>query len=290
MTIFQKTAIFFLHFCLVVLFFVCSSFSPLGSGINKSPSFAPLEDFGSVPCLNKKVSIIAYIVKDSLGVPPPPPDPANIEQQILDAIDSANKDFSPICLSFKVCEFVYIDNYQYDLMDTLPNADTVDDVKSVIELYYKPNVINMYFVSNYVPSDPDECGQSYMPPSAQNPDTLDFIAIGKQCFPAPAKAISHALGHFFGLYHTFANPGSELADGSNCAIAGDSLCDTPADPKGTADGSCNYTGPFLDPNGVFYFPPIDNIMSYYKDCRCRFTREQYLRMAQQYLASRTYLW
>lgn len=284
MTIFQKPLLFFLHFSFILLFFAFSLPSPGIPGIASDEPLlmvAPVEDFGSVPCLNKKLSIIAYLVKDSLG------ETTITEQEVRDAIDSANKDFAPICLSFTVCNFVYVDNYQYDIYHVMPNADNLDDETEMLDLYYKPRVINMYFVTD-VPSDP-QCGHAYMPPTPWNPDTVDLVVIKKPCLPT--KAISHELGHFFGLYHTFENTGSELVNGSNCTVAGDSLCDTPADPKGAVDGGCNFTGPiFKDNNGDWYFPPVDNIMSYYDDCPCRFSREQYFRMAQQYLTYRSYLW
>lgn len=238
------------------------------------PDYSRSQNFGSIPCLNKKLSIIAYIVRDSLG------DPGITQQQVFEAIDSANKDFAPICLSFIVCDFVYVDNFQYDNYHIAPNPDTLDDEKEMLTLYYRPAIINMYFVKDITTSP--ECGHAYMPGSP-----WDLVVIKKECLPT--KTISHELGHFFGLYHTFENPG-ELVDGSNCTSSGDQLCDTPADPKGTVDASCKFTGPvFKDANGDWYFPPVDNIMSYYDNCPCRFTREQYLRMVEQYLLFRSYL-
>lgn len=281
MTIFNKQILIFLYFSFFVL---CFSNTILGQPgfcgtvttpqqvafeLSQMAQQQTLKAFTSVPCLNKKLSIIAYIVKDSLG------QPGITEQDILDAIDTTNKDFAPICLSFEICEFIYVDNFQYD------NYDMPKDEEEMLTLFYKPNIINMYFVTD-VPSDP-QCGHAYMPTGP------DLVVIKKSCIPG--LVISHELGHFFGLYHTFENSfGNEFANESNCQVAGDLLCDTEADPEGTVDGACNYTGPYLDSNNEYYLPPVDNIMSYYGSCRCRFTPEQYIRIANQYLTLRSYLW
>ena len=60
-------------------------------------------------CLKKEISIYAYIVKDSTGKPNLTP------AQINAGIDTVNRYFAPICLTFKVCKFIYIDNWKYDL-------------------------------------------------------------------------------------------------------------------------------------------------------------------------------
>jgi len=77
--------------------------------------------------------------------------------------------------------------------------------------------------------------------------------------------LAHELGHFFGLLHTHETfRGRELADGSNCKIAGDLICDTPADPNlGAVDlDGCTYTANFVDFKGNQYRPDPTNIMSY----------------------------
>ena len=75
---------------------------------------------------------------------------------------------------------------------------------------------------------------------------------------------SHELGHCLNLLHTFETAyGAEAINGSNCATAGDLVCDTPADQNmGTANG---------------YNPDLTNIMSYYS-FRNHFTDGQAFRM------------
>ncbi len=100
---------------------------------------------------------------------------------------------------------------------------------------------------------------------------------------APDNTISHEMGHYFDLYHTFNcyhachGPGcydpdcnyAELVTrgpGANCASAGDFFCDTPADPRESASMTCNYSGDEEDANGDPYDPDESNLMSYFWNC------------------------
>jgi len=87
------------------------------------------------------------------------------------------------------------------------------------------------------------------------------------------KVVVHEFGHFFGLYHTFERDqfGKELISGTNCASAGDMICDTPSDPGPVYEVYVNYSKcemvgyKDLDEK-VNYKPLINNYMSYYKPC------------------------
>jgi hypothetical protein len=117
------------------------------------------------------------------------------------------------------------------------------------------------------------------------------VWIGKNC--ADVGTIAHELGHYFSLDHPFANPGTELVNESNCATAGDQVCDTPADPyvygqaiSNYIDANCLFTYTGKDANGSYYDPDVSNIMSYYSPCIClKFTHDQYEKMAQYYLSN-----
>lgn len=103
--------------------------------------------------------------------------------------------------------------------------------------------------------------------------------------------VSHELGHNLGLFHTFFAPDEaseimELPDSSNCAIAGDYICDTPADHLSLLDSVSSETCIFSPP-GMWHAqiidpplnPDISNLMSYYPyECRNKFTDEQGLAM------------
>jgi hypothetical protein len=103
----------------------------------------------------------------------------------------------------------------------------------------------------------------------------------------------HEMGHLFGLPHTFETAaGNELVRRSNCQNAGDGFCDTEADPYGSgevAGAPCDFQPGPKDANGNYYTPPLDNFMTYFKPCRCRFTQEQYNFMALTFILSGTQL-
>ncbi|MBK8498687.1 MAG: hypothetical protein IPL52_07685 [Flavobacteriales bacterium] len=95
-----------------------------------------------------------------------------------------------------------------------------------------------------------------------------------------AQIAAHEVGHLLGLFHTHDTIlGTELVDGSNCATAGDFICDTPADPNlGLAGmveyGTCNYIGTVTDANGQAYAPMVHNVMSYSPCVNTLFTQGQ----------------
>jgi hypothetical protein len=133
---------------------------------------------------------------------------------------------------------------------------------------------------------------------------------------ATSGTLSHELGHFFSLMHTFngwdgeawsaaqhGNPVSsqnspngvlnELADGSNCDDAGDFLCDTPADYNlGFGWNGCTpYTGGCMDFNGNLLNPDEPNFMGYFIGCtNYHFSNDQIDIMLEDYNSPfRTYL-
>ena len=103
------------------------------------------------------------------------------------------------------------------------------------------------------------------------------------------------MGHYFDLLHTFEGNGSELVNGDNCEVAGDGICDTPADPFVPNDemadymSGCTFINGKVDINGEFYRPDVGNIMSYYP-CSCGFTTGQYIRMAETCVAASGSMW
>lgn len=236
------------------------------------------QDREKLPCVDKEFSIVAHIFRDTLGQ-------LNItEAQIIDRIAEANVHFAPICISFKVCEFRYHDNFQYD------NNVRGEEWEEMQTLYHVRNRINIYYVADIeVPQF--ACGYAGLGDIA----TLDKSGIVIQklvgCCDAGSKTHPHELGHYFGLEHTFeTNNGQELVDGSNCTTAGDGICDTPADPYIIGSSmsiwldNCRFIYEGQDANGEYYDPNVGNIMSYYpNDCGCSFTHEQLHYMANYYL-------
>lgn len=229
----------------------------------------------TLPCLNKKFTIVAHIFRDSIG------GYGITEQAITSSIEAANQFFAPICVSFEVCSFIYHDNSQHDVID-VPGKSA-----EALKLYHQDYRINFYYVSFI----PDFCGFA----SGGNSDAFNSgIFIKKDC--AGARTVAHELGHYFSLLHTFEGNGTELVNGGNCQVEGDQICDTPADPyialapMDEYVENCRFIYEGTDANGEYYNPDLGNIMSYYTCGSCGFTWQQLKRMADAYLNGSVKLW
>lgn len=142
----------------------------------------------------------------------------------------------------------------------------------------EPNAINIYWV-------PDESGFPYCGISAFTFSTVQAIVMNNLCggIGPSNSTLVHEIGHYFNLFHTHETAfGQECPSGSNCDIAGDLHCDTPADPdlyqQVSAPPDCAYTGSDAPPaecDATPYSPQTENLMSYsYKSCRDFYSQEQ----------------
>lgn len=239
-------------------------------------------------CLDKKFSIVFYIVLDSLY------DVGAATQGTLDAmVNALNEKYKPICVSFANCSTVLIPNYPFNKWKQAITGPVVTDN------WYTEKTINIYIADEVIPSGGEPFGYAFgpsrlpFPPSV--PTRSDVIVLGKGFLTfANCFALMHHMGHFFGLPHTYdeispntatVTPQSpvdsfEFADGSNCADHGDGFCDTEADPA--VDLSIR------DGKGQYYIQPKDNYMSLYSTA-CRYTQQQYNYMAWIIYTRRLYL-
>lgn len=212
-----------------------------------------------------------------------PLSPAAFIPKIQRRIDSLNKHFAPICVSFEVCDYQYIPNYWYLDLSTAPGYKkkfeemrTLYNVKDRINLYYVQTIGSQY--TYYIV---DSIG-------AVNSGGLvldDYTSV---------KNILQAMGTYFGLTTTYNIPG-ELVNGSNSSVTGDLITDTPADPydgsqSQVTDAACKFIYMQKDANNQYYSPFVGNAMSHYLDnCLCNapyaFTHEQYKKMAKTYLSN-----
>lgn len=207
------------------------------------------------------------------------------EAQLNYQMGLVNMAFAPIGVSFKICEFRYIYNFRYDSL----NMEVYEN-QEMYTKYLLENRINMFFLTEITGLSIGVCG------FAENTVISSFnSAMVIKC--PTAQVIAHELGHYFGLPHTFAAgvTTDELADGSNCASAGDGFCDTPADPYVAGEDLNDYINNdclFInsskkDSKGHYYDPDVSNVMSYYPEkCIClKFTWQQYESMANHYLTN-----
>lgn len=256
-----------------------SAFTLAGQLFGQSYTF----QHSSLPCLNKKFTIVAHIFRDSTsgtyGVS---------EQAIQESVESMNMPFSPICVSFEVCQFIYHDNFEHD---------SIDRELEMAEIAAKHNVdyrINVYYVK-YL--GPPQIGFDISGLATLN--GIKSATGGSYIFleKTGLSSITHEMGHYFNLLHTFEGSGTELVNGSNCETEGDQICDTPADPFVQGDplglylgDKCRFISEKRDRNGEYYNPDVGNIMSYYGCGDCGFTWGQLNRMAQAYLNSDLKYW
>ena len=294
-----------------------SSISTLSSPIKKNcgtslnPDYAkwknqiiPLQNLVSTlkhdTCLNKKFSIVFYIVLDSMY------QPGITQAQLNAAINTLNTVFSRICVKFENCSTVYIPKWPYNNWVQIPHE------VQITSNWYTTQTINFYLVDGFS-GLPNQGGYTYMPGT---PGNKDLLLMRKAALNT--TTLLHLMGHFFGLPNTYdeiapippAVPGPPPGITShewfnrvpaNCYTHGDGFCDTEADPyNGTLPQGYNDSNPPVPPcyydygpqdgQSNYYTPPVDNYMSEYRGtCRCRYTQEQYNFMARVILTQKLYL-
>ncbi len=226
-----------------------------------------------LPCVDKQFNLFVHAVNNTKYK-------TVTEDKMREAIERANEIFAPICISFKMCEMDTVFNYNYDILG-------YHEMKELSNLYVQHNRINVYVIHTtfFNPYIKEICMGS-----------IDSMRNGN-LFISQLNALPQVLGHFFGLQHTHKGSGEELVDGSNCKTAGDKICDTPADPYvfGTQinpyiTGDCTFKSLKTDANGEYYTPDVTNVMSGFFYCHCKFSNEQYLKMAENYFKAAQKHW
>jgi len=275
-----------LFFCVIITFSAINLTNAQGNlkcGTHvksMNPSFqkmlqTPANECNYILQARKKFQITAHIASDSLQPP------ITSLAQINEAIAVLNAAFEPNDMSFEVCEENNMADFHFY------EWNQADDQAYAFIYHYIPNTINIYFVSTVETIDDGEVGGYAFFPGG--PEAI-VVAVDDDG-TVPITTVVHEMGHFFGLFHTFETDfGVENISQDNCATAGDLICDTEADPQGSVDDECTYESP-LGNGDDFYTPPIDNWMSYYTSCACRFTIQQYNQMTENYLNSNRFnLW
>lgn len=195
----------------------------------------------------------------------------------LRAFCELNEDFLPANIQFYMQGGInYINNSTYNIHNFGSGYDMMEE-------HNVSNAINCYIVA-----DPaGACGYSIYGVG---------IALKKSCTGEGSTTWAHEFGHQLSLPHTFVGwegeevtPGEpapnfignrqvEKVNGSNCGIAADGFCDTPADYL-SYRWQCNGQGQSnvqqLDPDSVAFRSDATLYMSYSSDaCMGRFSDEQ----------------
>ncbi len=232
-------------------------------------------------CLNKKFSIVFYVILDSNYTWGSFLTPANL----VTAVNNLNNEFKRICVQFLNCSTVVIPNHPYNLW-----------TQNIVDPVVTANWNTTKTLCIYLPNTGG--GYTYPPGSGK-----DYIVLDKSALLT--AQLFHQVGHFFGLPDTYAEIGAvttpapppgvasyEFFRRTNCYTNGDGFCDTEADcyPVGLNifAGPCTHQPGTKDGFLDYYVPPVDNYMSEWS-CRCRYTQEQWNFMARVILNQRLYL-
>lgn len=213
-----------------------------------------------IPCEPTEYLINYHYVKNFKY---PLPEYQNDVANLYVFTNELNKLFSPTCIQFKICKIDTIHDYNYFRLKDDPG---LDEAKDIVNQYYNPYAINIYWVADYRDQTyKGICEDLNLKPSIFINYQLPIL-LSIQLFKVQML-------QYFGLRSTASIPiSSELVNGSNGKITADSLWDTPADPMGLPYGVGEmFLTPYnpyaffystkKDANGEYYNPMIYNLMS-----------------------------
>lgn len=205
--------------------------------------------------------------------------------KVLDQLCELNEDFEPYDIQFFLAggQINFINNTAF-----YENHSATQN--SIMAIQRDSRAINVYVVESANTGESPGGGVTlayYNPQSSR-----DWIVITKTFVRENDATLSHEIGHFFSLMHTFSGwecgayntenenaPATascstgqstyftERANGTNCETAGDMVCDTPPDyNNGLGWSGCDFTRNVLDPMGNPIDPQERNYLSYFLSC------------------------
>ncbi|MGH1437760.1 MAG: zinc-dependent metalloprotease [Lewinella sp.] len=199
--------------------------------------------------------------------------------KVLDQLCELNEDFAPYDIQF----FLAGGNINFINNTTFYENHSATQ-NSVMAIQKDSRALNVFIVESANTGNNPGDGVTL----AYYNIPRDWIVITKTYIRDNDATLSHEIGHFFSLEHTFNgwecgayntenvpaptspscnSPATERANGSNCETSGDYICDTPADyNNGLGWSGCDFTGNVLDPQGNAIDPDERNYMSYFLSC------------------------
>ncbi|CUA70512.1 Extracellular metalloprotease VDBG_01143 [Rhizoctonia solani] len=206
--------------------------------------------------------------------------------QINDSISVLNADYQSTGVSFELVSRRYTTNETW--FNWAGNEPESPEFVYQTEMKQKlrkgdASVLNIYSTGLTNITSSELLGYATFPDAYQNEPINDGVVIRYSTVPGGSKApynrgrtLTHEVGHWLGLYHTF-------QDG--CDGEGDMVFDTPAQLNQT-DG-CPIIAPDTCP-GKPGRDPIHNFMDYSDDiCLSEFTPGQVQRIQEQFIAYRS---
>lgn len=262
------------NLCLLIIFCFCSTllFSQKGNDVDYgNSSFLSQREINEYfKNRRQKTTATADIVPVRVHLIKGPNGQLADSNLISKHLININERFDTINLKFEICGgFNVIDQPDYYVLNSS------EEQYELVSSNNDPETIDIFYVGGETYRG--YCGLATL---GWNSDGYIIMVCNTE------STLIHELGHYFNLPHTHSDLfGKELVDGSNCEIAGDQICDTPADPNlsGKVNFNCEYTGIEKDANGMSYSPLLNNIMSYsMSNCRDEFTENQNQRMRYYY--------
>jgi len=193
------------------------------------------------------------------------------QENVQDSIDVLNAAFDG---------FLFVFDYDTDVTTTINNAwrnlnfgSAESDMKATLR-QGSCMALNVYSTS----LSSGLLGWATFPNSCSSNKNDDGTVIGDQTFPGGSQSpynegdtLTHEVGHWMGLYHTFQG---------GCGGSGDSVDDTPAEASANF-GACNPNRDTCPQDAGN--DPTDNFMDYSDDnCMDKFTFGQNVRMVAQW--------
>lgn len=228
----------------------------------RNDSIQQIKDLGEIKRIPLRVAIVQ---EDSQTV--------EIKEIVIQrAIDNLNKSFKATNFVFYLArtEIIISTLKLEELSDNLYEkynafSDKYDD-KDLLSIYIFDHKDDFCVVSPTTVSCGRTGGFSYILSDRTSNIVMSRFDI------TDIKVVSHEMGHFWGLYHTFEETafGKDDFSKDKCKVLGDRICDTPPDPGPIFEVYINYVAceyQYLKNDaGIPYKPQVENYMSYYKPC------------------------
>lgn len=248
---------------------ILANLNPQASGLGSSPI---------------RIPVYYFLLRGDLG------STIHDNYDIEQSINTVNNHFGGL-FEFYVCGQEQIDNNQFHVMNLNASSTDVADLHLYVNLNFPvaQECVKVFFC------DGIEWAGGF--PGGYAHERFNYGVNGAvYLMDERISNLSHELGHYFGLPHTFRDPGTQYVHDFDhpifingvkytCKETGDGFCDTPADLENLCivNGACTQvTCSTNDPLGVMYSPDQSNLMSYYTDCAHRFSLEQQERMKTIY--------